>query len=260
MSDIIGDFWRDGAVCVRNAFDEMEVARFEAAIAAVLAAPSPLGIRASREDDGLFFEDFCNADRIEEVHAAVHGTSAAGLAHQIMGGETTRFYHDHVLVKEAGTAQRTPWHQDLPYYNVDGRLNVSLWIPVDRVPAETSLRFIAGSHRGPWYLPRTFAEGDAKWFPEGTLEELPGEDQIATLGEVLQWELEPGDAVAFHMLTVHSAAGTAERRRVLSLRFLGEDMVFAERPWRTSPPFEGVQVRTGQPVRGEQFPVMAGMP
>src|SRR5439155_1565224 len=31
-----------------------------------------------------------------------------------------RFYHDHVLVKEGGTRQRTPWHQDQPYYNVDG--------------------------------------------------------------------------------------------------------------------------------------------
>lgn len=64
-------------------------------------------------------------------------------------------------MKEAGTRQRTPWHQDLPYYNVDGRLNVSMWCPVDPVPRESTLEFVAGSHddgtaRGPWYTPRTF--------------------------------------------------------------------------------------------------------
>lgn len=30
------------------------------------------------------------------------------------------FYHDHVLVKEPGAESETPWHQDQPYYPVDG--------------------------------------------------------------------------------------------------------------------------------------------
>jgi len=29
--------------------------------------------------------------------------------------------------------QPTPWHQDQPYYNIEGRQNVSFWIPVDPV-------------------------------------------------------------------------------------------------------------------------------
>ena len=45
-----------------------------------------------------------------------------------MATPQARFYHDHVLVKEGRTRQRTPWHQDQPYYNVDGR-GVSAWIP-----------------------------------------------------------------------------------------------------------------------------------
>jgi len=31
-----------------------------------------------------------------------------------MGSSTVRLYHDHMLTKEAGTAQRTPWHQISP--------------------------------------------------------------------------------------------------------------------------------------------------
>ena len=31
-----------------------------------------------------------------------------------------RLFHDHLLVKEAGSAEPSPWHQDQPYYCVDG--------------------------------------------------------------------------------------------------------------------------------------------
>ena len=49
------------------------------------------------------------------------------------------FYHEHVLVKEPGSATSTPWHHDQSYYPVDGDDVCSLWIPVDPVSEE---RFI----------------------------------------------------------------------------------------------------------------------
>jgi hypothetical protein len=73
------------------------------------------------------------------------------------------------------TRQRTPWHQDQPYYNVDGR-GVSAWIAVDPVPEAGCLELVAGSHRGPWLMPRTFLHREARWFPEGSLAELPDID------------------------------------------------------------------------------------
>ena len=44
------------------------------------------------------------------------------------------------------------------------------------------------------------------------------------------------------MLTLHAAGGVAgpHRRRVLSVRFLGDDITHAPRPWTTSPPFAGL--------------------
>ena len=90
------------------------------------------------------------------------------LAAALMATSEVRLYHDHVLVKQGGTQQRTPWHQDQPYYNVEGR-GVSAWIPVDPVPAAGCLELLAGSQHGEWYLPRTFLEREAKWFPEKPL-------------------------------------------------------------------------------------------
>ena len=237
-------FARDGAVVVRGALTAAQVELAAIGIEQVLAHPSPLAVTASTADDpGRFVEDFRTWREVPEIESLALDPGLGALAAELMGSPTARFYHDHVLVKEAGTRQRTPWHQDLPYFNIDGTQNVSFWIPVDPVPRDASLEFVAGSHLGQWCTPRTFMDQVAKWFPEGTLAELPDiEAQRAADPDavpILAWDLEPGDLVAFHMLTIHGAAGFAGpgRRRVLSLRYTGADAVHAPRQWRTSPPF-----------------------
>ena len=229
------------------------------AVDANVASLSPNAKRASNDGDGAFIEDFCNWQRIEPMQRFITQSPAARIAASLMGAGIVRLYHDHVLVKEPGTAQRTPWHQDLPYYNVDGRLNVSMWFPVDPVPIESTLEFVAGSHLGPWFMPRSFLDGQAKWFPDGALAELPPVDDDPDRYRVIRWALEPGDAVFFHMLTLHGAGGVGDhRRRVLSVRFLGDDMVHAPRPWVTSPPFPGLEAElaAGAPLDHPLFPVL----
>ncbi len=256
---IEGDYWRDGAVCVRGAFTSEHIALAEAAIDANLASLSGTAKRASATDDGAFIEDFCNWRRIPEMERFIRDSGAARLAGELMGATQVRLYHDHVLVKEPGTKQRTPWHQDLPYYNVDGRLNISMWCPVDPVDRQSTLEFVAGSHLGPWYMPRTFLDGQAKWFPDGSLQELPAIDGNPAF-PIIGWELEPGDAGFFHMLTLHAAGGVSgrSRRRVLSVRFLGDDMVHAPRRWVTSPPFPGLEdeLPAGAALDHPLFPVL----
>lgn len=262
---IEGDFARDGAVCVRGAFNADEVALAREAIDANLADLSPLAKRASADDDGAFVEDFCSWQRLPAMERFVRTSAGAAIAGHLLHADTIRLFHDHVLVKEPGTRQRTPWHQDLPYYNVAGRSNVSMWMPVDPVSRRSTLEFIAGTHLGPWFLPRTFLDGAAKWFAEGELGELPDFDAAIASGapdapRLLGWALEPGDAVFFHMLTVHGAGGVEgpHRRRVLSVRYLGDDMVHAPRPWATSPPFPGLEdeLPAGAPLDHPSFPVL----
>jgi ectoine hydroxylase-related dioxygenase (phytanoyl-CoA dioxygenase family) len=264
-ADLAEAFRLEGAVVVRGALSPRLVELAREAIDANLEALSPLAKRASSADDGAFVEDFCNWSRIPAIERFVRESDLAQLAHELTGSATIRLYHDHVLVKEPGTRQRTPWHQDLPYYNVDGRLNISMWIPVDPVSRSATLEFVAGSHRdgerqGPWYMPRTFLDGRAKWFPDGSLEELPDIDGRPDDFRILGWELEPGDLVCFHMLTLHAAGGVdgPSRRRVLSLRFLGDDMVHAPRGWVTSPPFPGLadELPAGSPLDHPLFPVL----
>ncbi|HEX2074484.1 MAG TPA: phytanoyl-CoA dioxygenase family protein [Geodermatophilus sp.] len=253
-------FAQDGVVCVRGVLDPDEVARAERAIEEVLRRPSALAQVASGADDpGRFTEDFCRWTDVPEIGELARSSRVPEIAAALLATPRVRLYHDHVLVKEGGTAQRTPWHQDQPYYNVDGR-GVSAWIPVDPVPAAGCLELLAGSHAGPWLMPRTFLTGEARWFPEGSLAELPDIEADRGAFDIRRFDLQPGDAIFFDFLTVHGAPGFpfAGRRRVLSLRYLSEDVRHAPRRWRTSPPFEGLaeQLPAGAPMDHELFPVV----
>lgn len=260
-TDTVAAFRVNGAAVVRQLFTPEEVASVERGIERNLAEPSPLFLVASRDDDpGRFVEDFCSWQRIPEFEQIAFESRAADAAAALMSSSSVRLFHDHVLVKEAGTAQETPWHQDQPYYNVDGVQNCSMWMPVDPVSPESTLEFLAGSHLDGWLMPRSFMDSQAAWFPEGTLQELPVIEGSRDQYEIIAWALEPGDVVFFHMLTVHHAYGVpgARRRRAFSLRFLGDDAVHAPRPWRTSPPFEGLEAElaTGAPMDHPLFPLL----
>lgn len=242
----IDAYARDGAVVLRGALNTSELAQLAQGIAHNLAHLSDLALVASEPDDpGHFVEDFCTWQDNPAYADILQRSALPHIAAQLMQSETARLYHDHLLVKEPGTRQATPWHQDQPYYNVSGRQNVSFWIPVDPVPLASTLRFVAGSHAGTWYMPRTFRDHQAKWFPEGTLAELPAIEAEPERFRQLAWALEPGDCVAFHMLSLHASSGVGpgNRRRVFSARYLGGDARHAPRPWRTSPPFPGLTDR-----------------
>ena len=252
-------FRRQGAVVLRGILDAQQVETLAAGVERNLAEPSDLAIRTESSDGpGAFFEDFCNWQRIDEFDRAIRSSPFAAVAGALTGSSMIRLFHDHVLVKE-GTTAKTPWHQDQPYYCIDGTQNVSFWIPLDPVPRESTLEFVAGSQApGTWYMPRSFVEESPMVFEPGALAEVPDVEASRDEHEILAWQLEPGDAVAFHMLTLHAAAGSRSRRRAFSLRLIGDDVTFAPRPHRTSPPFPGLdrELEAGGAMDHPLFPVL----
>jgi ectoine hydroxylase-related dioxygenase (phytanoyl-CoA dioxygenase family) len=260
-SETVASFQRDGAVCIRQLFSPEEMAVLRAGIDANLAHLSPRAKVASNPDDpGYFVEDFCNWQDNPDYRRFIFDSALAETAGRLMKSNTAQLYHDHMLTKEPGTRQPTPWHQDQPYYNVEGRQNASFWIPVDPVQRASTLELVAGSHLGPWLMPRSFMDAQAKWFPEGTLADLPNIEAGREAFPILGWELQPGDAVCFHMLTLHASQGVKgpNRRRVFSVRFLGDDITHAPRRWRTSPEFPGLAdvLPAGAPMNHPLFPVL----
>jgi len=257
--ETIETFRRDGACVLRGVFAAW-IETLRAGVARNLAAPGPdVKIYQGKNGAGRFVGDYCNWDRIPEYRDFIFNSPAADIGRALMGSRTVRLFHEHVLVKEPGADVPTPWHQDQPYYCVDGQDTVSLWIPLDQVPRERSLEFVAGSHRwGKHYRPERFNKTALN--ENDGLEPVPDIDGNRDKYGILGWALEPGDAVAFSYLTLHGApANTSkvEQRRAFSLRLLGDDARFARREGIvTSPPFRGVMLAHGAVMDAPEFPLL----
>jgi ectoine hydroxylase-related dioxygenase (phytanoyl-CoA dioxygenase family) len=255
---MVADYQRDGVVLIKGLFaDWVDVIR--AGIERNMAEPGPYAAENNRPGDtGRFFDDYCNWERIPEFVRVVRESAAAQVAAALMGSQSVQMFHDHVLVKEPGTSRATPWHQDGPYYFVEGRQVVSFWSPMDAV-REASLRCVAGSHLWPREVMPTRWMTETSFYPDPE-KYMPVPDPDAEGMRVLEWEMEPGDAVAFHYRTLHGARGNAAgaRRRAFSLRLVGDDARYVERPGRTSPPYPGHGMVAGQRLREDWFPVLHG--
>jgi ectoine hydroxylase-related dioxygenase (phytanoyl-CoA dioxygenase family) len=253
-------FRRDGVVVLRGLLGADSLETLARGVERNLAALSPLGMNATRPGEpGAFIEDFRNWERIPEYEDVIRNSPLGGVAGELLGADEVRLFHDHLLVKEPGTLDRSPWHQDQPYYCIDGAQTVSFWIPLDPVDRESTLEFVAGSHTGPWFMPRSFVKGTSMVFEEGALEEVPDIDADRDAWPIRGWAMDPGDAVAFNMLTLHAAAGSRRRRRAFSVRLIGDDVRYAPRPHRTSPPFDELAdgvLEPGAPMEHELFPVL----
>ncbi len=251
---LCADFARDGAVCLRGLFAD-HVGALRDGVAQNMAAPGPHAAENTVTGEaGRFFDDYVNWTRIPAFEAAARDPAIAAAAADLMGSDAVQLFHDHVLVKEPGTTRATPWHQDGPYYFVGGRQNVSFWVPLDPVGAAT-LRLVAGSHLWDkpvlptrWLSQEAFFPGDYRPVPDPDAEDM----------RVLEWALEPGDAVAFSFAALHGARGNraSARRRAFSLRYVGDDARVVDRPRPTSPPFPGHGMAAGDRLREDWFPVV----
>lgn len=250
----VDTYRRDGVVLVRGLFAD-HVDTLRAGIARNMQEPGPYASENRRDGEtGRFFDDYCNWQRIPEFEEVIFKSSVAEVAAALMGSESVQLFHDHVLVKEPGTSMATPWHQDSPYYFVEGKQTVSFWSPLDSVK-EASLRCVAGSHR--WakeVLPTKWAS-EENFFADSDAY-MPVPDPEAEGMKIIEFEMAPGDAVAFDFRTLHGARGNraANRRRAFSLRLVGDDARYVERPGRTSPPYPGHGMQPGERLRIDWFP------
>ena len=178
-----------------------------------------------------------------------------------MQSNSARFFHEHAFVKTPGTQRATPWHQDLPYYCVDGRQTASVYVSLDQADAGVAVQFVRGSHRwGKLFYPRVFEDGsdfnDDQ--PGNLLKPVPDIDADRDAWDITSWSLEPGDTIVFDFRTLHGTgdATVKQLRRAFSTRWLGDDVTYCERPGETSPPYSDHDMQHGDAMREDWFPVL----
>jgi hypothetical protein len=66
----------------------------------------------------------------------------------VMQSQIVHYYQDHLFLKEAGSALRTGFHQDRPYFCWDGEMVAVCWVPAVEVSAASgAMCYVRGSHR-----------------------------------------------------------------------------------------------------------------
>ena len=125
---IIKDIFKDWIEPLRKGFEK------------VLDNPSKHGRENVNDDNGRFFEDYCNWERIEEFKDCIFNSPGGQIVAEATNSKSAQIFHEHIFIKEPGTNKETPWHQDMPYYCVDGNDTGSLWIPLDEVDNKNNLK------------------------------------------------------------------------------------------------------------------------
>jgi ectoine hydroxylase-related dioxygenase (phytanoyl-CoA dioxygenase family) len=248
---------RDGVVCLRGVFSPDWIAFLAQAVEEAMALPGPHAEEyAARGGSGRFFGDLELAQRMPKFMRFALESPAAETAARIMGASRVNFFYDQLLVKEPGTAERTPWHQDQPYWAVSGRQVCSVWLTLDPVPEDVSVEYVCGSHRWPEFSPYHFADGTP--YAGTGLPQLPDIEARRREYDIRRFAMEPGDCLVFQAMIVHGAPGNSgrHRRRALSTRWAGDDARYCRRQGEVAIPTQDPGLAHGARLDSARFPLV----
>lgn len=266
IADAVAALRRDGAAVLRGVVPMEWIERMRGAIEVEMTGDSPTAAEYGRKA-GRFYGDFFIWRHNPDFRAFATESPLPALAARLMESRGVNLFYDQLFVKEPGSIERTPWHQDLPYWPVKGLQIVSIWVPFDRAtPDNGVVAYIQGSHLwGRTFRPQAFDNANAGAFASSPYEILPDIDAEPAQYRFLSWSLEPGDVLVHLGLTIHGAPGNATanvRRRALALRYTGDDARYDPRPGtfmdmqqvRAHIPAPGLAVDA--PMGGPLFPLI----
>jgi ectoine hydroxylase-related dioxygenase (phytanoyl-CoA dioxygenase family) len=252
----VEDFWRDGVICVRGLYSDKWLAIIEQGLAEICSKPSPLVPRRSAgAAEPKFRSDAFTWMLNDKIRDFVLFGPSAALMQQLYKSQRINFFYDQIFVKKELTPDPTPWHHDFTFWPIAGTQIASIWASVDpATPESSALEFVAGSHR--WG--RQFKAVGVGGYVLSTepLEDVPNIEADRSKHHILGWDLEPGDALLFHALTLHGARGNSlanRQRRAITTRWCGDDVVFAPRG-KQMPLLWNHGLQTGDKLGGFLFP------
>ena len=130
----INDYQNYGVTVLRNAVPLRWVKTLQNGVVKNFQNPSKYKcVYEENTEKELFYDDYCNWQRIDEYRKFFFDSGIAKIVSQLMKSKKVNIFHEHVLIKEPDSIKKTPWHQDQSYYCVNGKDNCSLWIPLDPV-------------------------------------------------------------------------------------------------------------------------------
>ena len=275
----VESFWRDGVVCLRGVLPLDWLERMAAPVDEALRDPLTTDLSAFGHDLATTAGLEILVDEAVVAKVARRGHFHAGTDHwtrqrafrdfafdsplpvivaDLLRSTKVNLYEDSVLVKEPGTQEKTAFHQDMAYFHLDGDRVCTSWVPLDPVTRETgAVQFVKGSHRWPrTFRPNMFVTTAS--LPDTEGEEVPDYFRERDQWDIVHWDTEPGDVTVHHARTIHGADGNAsgtKRRRAISVRYCGDDVVYKFKRGAPLKPHHS-EVREGSIVDHAMCPVV----
>jgi hypothetical protein len=245
MCDLAETFRSDGVVHIPGALDAAALALVEAAFAWRIANPGPAAGDFYADSSATFVSVTGDSSAEPVFRRMFRETPVGDIAAGLFETGPVWFTDEQLFLKagdDAATgARRTPWHQDASFFPYRGRKQAVVWMPLDPVPLDCALEVVRGSHLGPLYSTAAFGGDDdtAPLYPQTLLPRLPDIEAERDKWDIVSWASQPGDVLIFHPAALHGGGATAPngRRRSLSVRFSGDDVVRSE-VTDVPPPYE----------------------
>ena len=235
-TDQIKRFQADGVVFLEGFFPQEYIDSLTKGIQKNLEDPGPRKHVWNKESEGQYtLYDSDNWNRISEYKNVIQKSELKNIATKLLKTDKVNFFFESIFVRSKGVQFSTPWHQDEPYWSVEGHDTVSIWMPLVDVRKESALAFVPGSHlNGKKYKQQDFGElnpekkrdvnrviFDSEWEP------LPDIDADRKKHNVISWEMKAGDCVAFNGRIIHGGGGKLPKDkdlRVFNTQWLGDDV------------------------------------
>ena len=254
----ISTYHRDGVVLLPAMFDDGWIDLLKNGLTANCADPTDRARVWDRDAAGrTMFYDSQAWLGVDEYRRFIFDSPAARIVAQLMDSTQINFYFDAVFVRSPGSQFATPWHQDEPYWSVEGYDTCTLWMPLVPVKRENALAYVPGSHR----LDSVFYQYN---FGNLNPDDKAGIDQVdfSVVAEstfpdinadpegfgVVSWDMQAGDCVAFNSRIMHGGSGKLDEGRelrVFTTKWLGDDVRIKFRDCGMDPDHSAIMTEHG---------------
>lgn len=256
--DHIETFQRDGVVLLKDMFDADWIDLLKTGLKENCAQPTYRSRVWDRDAEGrTMFWDSQAWQNIDQYQQFIFNSPAARIAGELMGSTQINFFFDAVFVRSAGSQFETPWHQDEPYWSVEGYDTCTLWMPLVPVKKENALAYVPGSHRHNSVLnqynfghlnPDNRSGVDQVDFSGVAEKDFPDIERDRDSFGVVSWDMQPGDCVVFNSRIMHGGSGKlAEDQdlKVFTSKWLGDDVRVIFRECGMDPDHSAVMTQHG---------------
>lgn len=208
--------------------------------------------------DGMFLYEVGGWKKHPGIMKVALDSELGPIVGKLMKSSWVHFWEDTTFVKMPYTAQRTPFHQDLSYFQTEGDKCAIVWMPLDAADLANGVtRYVRGSHK--WdkiFAPNVFvSQTTTRHSPYPRLPDIEAKEEEY---DIISFDVQPGDAIVHHVKTVHGAGSnsTNRPRRAISFRYCGDDVTFYDRPGAIPQVYTTHKLANGDKLFSSDYPVV----